>query len=288
MATFSWRQWTAISITVLLFTTLFFINRTPIGKDAEQSGSASNGHTGKSISIDSIFNQAEAQVPVAIKARVNKIKSGINSANDQLKAMLLDSIVDIYDSAGAQIPATYYTEKLATLKNSTDLWYQAGDRYYKCAEVVKSDARIAILERAMACFDNSLKADSNNLAAIVGKGECIVEGAGSPMQGIMMIEGVLKKDSNNEKAQVALGAFSIQSGQNAKAIARFKRVLKIDPSFSEAYLYLAEASENSGDKASAIGYLKKYSTFVRDSSVRNQINGYISKLENDTTGQKSN
>ena len=287
MATFSWRQWTAITLGALLFTSLFFINRKPTGKDAEQDA-ASNGHATKSISIDSIFSQAEDEVPVAVKAKVDKIKSGIASSDNEAKARLYDSIVGIYDSIGAQIPATYYTEKLANLKNSTDLWYQAGDRYYKCAEVVKSDARVAILQRAMTCFDNSLKADSNNLAAVVGKGECIVQGGGNPMQGIMMIEGVLKKDSNNEKAQVALGAFSIQSGQNAKAIARFKRVLKIDPTFTEAYLYLAEASENSGDKASAITYLKKYSTFVRDSSIKNQINGYISKLENDTTGQKSN
>lgn len=281
MATFSWRQWTAITAGVLLFGSLFFINRRPTGKDAEQN-TASNGHAAKSISIDSIFSQAEMQVPASVKADVDKIKSGIASADNQAKAKLLDSIVGIYDSIGAQIPATYYTEKLASLKNSTELWYQAGDRYYKCAEVVRSDARAAILQRAIECFDNSLKIDSNNLASIVGKGECIVEGGGSPMEGIGLIEGVLRKDSNNEKALVALGVFSIQSAQYPKAIARFQKVLKIDPSFTEAYVYLAEASEKSGDKQAAITYLKKYNTFVRDTSIKNQINSYINKLESGT------
>ena len=141
------------------------------------------------------------------------MKNAISGATQQVQTKLLDSIVRIYDSMGAQIPATLYTEKLATLQNSTGVWYQAGDRYYRCVDVVNNNARIPLLQKAMQCFDNSLKIDSNNLAARVGKGECIVQGGGSPMEGIAMIEGVLKIDSNNEKAQIALGNFSIQSGQ---------------------------------------------------------------------------
>ena len=287
MAAFSWRQWTAITIGTALFASLFFINRKPPKTEASQP--QAGGHANVSVSIDSVFAQSEAGIPAPLKARVGKIENTIAGATQQVQVRLLDSIINIYDSAGAQIPATFYTEKLATLKNSTEIWYEAGDRYYKCASVVDNSVRNTLLQRAMDCFDNSLKLDSNNLAAKVGKGECIVQGGGSPMAGIAMIESVLKKDSNNEKAQIALGSFSIQSGQYAKAISRFNKVLKIDPSFGEAYLYLAQAYESSGNKASAITYLKKYSTFARDSAIKVQINNYIQKLENnDTTTETKN
>jgi tetratricopeptide (TPR) repeat protein len=283
MATFSRRQWTAITLGTALFASLFFINRKPPKTEAARP--QQGGHAA-SMNLDSVFEQSEAQISYMIKARVEKIKDAISGATQQVQAKLLDSIINIYDSIGAQIPATLYTEKLATLQNSAGLWYQAGDRYYKCVDVVNSSARTPLLQKAMDCFDNAIKIDPNNLEAKVGKGECIVQGGGSPMEGIAMIEGVLKVDSNNEKAQVALGSFSIQSGQYAKAIARFNRVLKIDPSFTDAYLYLAQAYESSGNKPSAIGYLKKYSTFARDSAVKIQINDYIKKLENDTTETK--
>ena len=285
MAAFSQRQWAAISVGVLFFASLYFINCKPPQPIGAKAPTRSNSHAGPAISMDSILSEARFGVPVYVKNRINKIMEAMRRSNAAVNAALLDSVINIYDSAGAQLPAALYTEKLAALKNSTGLWYRAGHIYYRTAEVVNADAHQALLQRAMQCFDNSLKLDSNNLEAAVGKGECIVEGAGNPMEGIMMIEGVLKKDSNNEKAQVALGRFSIQSGQNAKAIHRFNKVLKIDPAYSEAYLYLAQASQNSGDTNAAIAYLKKYSTFVRDTTVKNQVNSYILKLENNKTGQ---
>jgi tetratricopeptide (TPR) repeat protein len=279
MASFSWRQWSAITIGIIVFISLFFINRKP---KTESSQPQAAGHAAQTINIDSIFSQAEAQVPADVKDRVEKIKSSLGKVSMQIQATLLDSLINIFDSAGAQIPATYYTEKLADMEHSSALWYNAGDGYYKCAEVMNTNARVPILQHAMLCFDNSVKADSTNLSAIVGKGECIVQGGGNPMDGIKMIEAVLQRDSNNEKAHIALGIFSIQSGQFPKAIYRFKKVLKLDPTYTEAYVYLAQASESSGDKASAISYLKKYSTFVRDSAIKGQINDYIKKLENNT------
>jgi len=280
MAAFSWRQWTAILAGAILFTSLFFINRKPpkTGASAPPNG----GHSAQTLSFDSVFSQAEGQVPARLMSRINGMKAKLSAGASDVQLKLLDSIIYFYDSAGAQIPATFYIEKAAAIQNSTNIWCQAGDRYYRSAEVVNSGARDPLLQRAISCYDNSLKIDSNNVNARIGKGECIVQGAGNPMEGIMMIEGVLKKDSTNERAQVALGAFSIQSGQFAKAVSRFNRVLKLDPKYIEGYLYLAQAYENLGDKVSAISNLKKYNTFAADSAVKIQVNNYIKKLENDT------
>lgn len=280
MASFSRRQWFAIGVAVILFTLLFFINRKPPKVTGDQP---QGGHTGVVVNIDSMVGQSEAVVPMAVKNRIERWKKAIPASANEIRVILLDSVISLYDSLGAQLPSGYYAEKLAAIDNSTDTWFRAGDSYYKCAEIANNSSRLPLLQRAMQCFDNALKADPKNLQAKVGKAECIVEGAGSPMEGIGMIEDVLKQDSNNEKALVALGTFSIQSGQYAKAIARFTKVLKIDPTFIDAYLYMAQASEGEGNKAAAVGYLKKYSTFARDSAVKVQVNNYIKKLEGDTT-----
>jgi tetratricopeptide (TPR) repeat protein len=286
MATFSSRQWIAITGGVVLFTALFFINRKAPAK-VDNGENQSNGHAGQVMGFDSVLIQSQAQIPASIKGRIDKINGALSSASAQEQAKLLDSIIYIYDSIGAHIPATYYTEKVAALENSSSFWFEAGDRYYKSAEILNSAARRTVLERGITCFANALKIDSNYKDAQVGMGECIVAMGTNPMQGIQMIEGVLKKDSNNEKAQIALGEFSIQSAQYPKAIYRFNKVLKIDPTYIEAYLYLAQAYESSGNKNTAISYLKKYSTFAKDTAIKNQVDNYISKLENDTTTIKT-
>ena len=282
MASFSSRQWIAITGGVVLFASLFFINRKAPPK-ADASQVQSGGHASQAEAFDSVITQSEAQIPAAIKSRVDRINGAMGASNPQVQAKLLDSIIGIYDSIGAHIPATYYTEKLAGLQNSPGFWFEAGDRYYKSAEVMNNAARGTVLKRAIDCFGNALKIDSNYAEARVGMGECIVVMGTSPMEGIQMIEGVLKKDSNNEKAQIALGEFSIQSAQYPKAIYRFNKVLKIDPTYIEAYLYLAQAYESSGNKNTAISYLKKYSTFAKDTAIKSQVDNYIRKLENDTT-----
>lgn len=286
MASFSSRQWLAIIAGLILLISLFFINRKSPPKD-DSGQSQANGHTGQVQDFNSLLLQAENQVPASVKSRIDGINKVLGTTPQPGQGRYIDSIVNLYDSVGAQIPANYYIEKLAQLQNSASLWFQAGDGYYKAAELMNAAARGSILQRGIACFTNALKIDSNFMDAKVGMGECIVESGTNPMEGIAMIEGVLKRDSNNEKAQVALGEFSIQSGQYAKAIYRFNRVLKIDPSYIQAYLYLAQAYENSGNKPDAISNLKKYSTFAKDSALKSQVDKYIEKMENDTNSPKN-
>jgi tetratricopeptide (TPR) repeat protein len=280
MASFSSRQWIAILITTVLFIGLFFINRKAPAKAGEAS--QPSAHAGKGISFEQILTEAKSQIPDNQKNVINKLDDKLSNASSSDQPTIIQSIINAYDSVGDQLNATYYIEKLADLKKDPGLWYHAGDRYYRAVQMVKTDAHDAVLQRALDCFNKSLSLDSTNADAKVGLGQCLVQQGQNPMQGIMMIEGVLKKDSNNEKAQIALGAFSIQSAQYPKAIYRFKRVLQIDPAFIEAYLYLAETYEGMGNKQEAISNLEKYSTVAKDTAIKSQVNSYIRKLKGDT------
>lgn len=285
MASFSSRQWIAITGSVLIFTSLYFINRK--APAAESQGPVAGGHANATTDFADILKEAERQVSQDQQDAIGKMAESLNGASADNQINILKSIITRYDSLGAVIPGTYYAEKLAALRNSADLWYKAADRYYNASEIGDPQARATLIQKASECYNNSYKIDSTNLDTKVGIGKCIVEsGTGSPMQGIAIIEGVLKQDSNNINGQLALGELSVQSGQLDKAVYRFKRVLTINPSYSDGYLFLADVYEKKGNNAGAIECLEKYSTFATDLKIKEEVSSEIKRLKNDTITNK--
>lgn len=283
MSKFTSRQWIAIAGGILLFSALFFINRKapPSENPMGEQGSA---HAGSVVDFDQVIKESEDSIPATEKQLVDRVKSILSNSPDSLHPHLLARLVQILDSIGQPIIAAYYTEKLAALQNSPGLWTHAGQQFYDYSALGKASLKDVLVKQAEQCFSNSVKIDSTYADAQVGLGECLVDEGSNPMKGIMTIENVLKKDSNNRNAQIALGKFSIRSNQLPKAIYRFNRVLQIDPSYKEAYLYLAQSYEESGNKHEAIANLKKYRIFAPDSAIKTEIDKYIKeKLENDTT-----
>jgi tetratricopeptide (TPR) repeat protein len=283
MSKFTSRQWIAIAGGVLLFTALFFINRKaplPEATSVEQE----SAHAGNVPDFDQIIKESEDSIPSEDKKLVDRLKDQLSATPDSIHPHILAKLVQTLDSIGQPIIAAYYTEKLAAIQNSPRLWTHAGQQFYDYSALSKDNTKEILVKQAEQCFTNSIKIDSTNADAQVGLGECLVDEGGNPMKGIMTIEAVLRKDSNNRNGQIALGKFSIRSNQFAKAIYRFNRVLQIDPSYKEAYLYLAQSYEETGNKHEAIANLKKYRIFAPDSAIKADIDKYIKeKLENDTT-----
>jgi tetratricopeptide (TPR) repeat protein len=283
MSKFTSRQWIAVVGGVLFFSVLFFINRkapaseTPLGPQGSE-------HAGNGPDFDQIIQESEDSIPAPEKQVVDRIKNTLANSPDSTHPHLLARLVQVLDSIGQPIIAAYYTEKLAAIENSPGLWTHAGQQFYDYSALSKDNTKEVLVKQAEQCFNHSIKIDSTYAEAQVGIGECLVDEGTNPMKGIMTIEAVLRKDSNNRNAQIALGKFSIRSNQFDKAIYRFKRVLQIDPTYKEAYLYLAQSYEESGNKHEAIANLKKYRIFAPDSAIKTEIDNYIKeKLENDTT-----
>lgn len=284
MAAFSSRQWIAITGSVILFASLYFINRK--APAATEQGPAAGGHATATVDFADILKQAEQQVPENEQGAIDKMVQSLDGATTDAQIQTLKNIISRYDSIGAVIPGTYYAEKLAAMRNSADLWYKAAERYYNASEVGDQQARATLIQKAADCYKSSFKIDSTNLDTRVGMGKCLVEGSANPMQGIAIIEGVLKKDSDNINGQLALGELSVQSGQLDKAVYRFKRVLTINPSFSDGYLFLADVYEKKGNNAGAVECLEKYSTFATDLKIKEEVDTEIKRLKNDTITNK--
>ncbi len=277
MAAFSSRQWIAITGSVIIFASLFFINRK--APATAEKGPVAGGHAAATTDFATVLAEAEKQVPENDRNSIDKLVQSLQGASTEVQIETLKTIISKYDSLGAIIPGTFYAEKLAALRNSADLWYKAADRYYNASEVGGPEARAVLIQKASECYTNSNKIDSTNLDTKVGMGKCLVEGSPNPMQGIAIIEGVLKKDSNNINGQLALGELSVQSGQLDKAVYRFRRVLTINPSYSDGYLFLADVYEKNGNKQGAIECLEKYSTFATDKKIREEVSTEIKRLK---------
>lgn len=126
----------------------------------------------------------------------------------------------------------------------------------------------------------SEKIDTQNLSidSLISLAVSYVQGP-SPMQGITLLREAEKRDSNNTKVQMYLGAFAMQSQQYEKAINRFNKILKIDSTKVEMYLSMAEAYKAMGNKEQELESLKKYVQRSGDEKTREEVQDYINKLK---------
>ncbi|XOV92565.1 MAG: tetratricopeptide repeat protein [Bacteroidota bacterium] len=68
----------------------------------------------------------------------------------------------------------------------------------------------------------------------------------NPMEGVMMLRGILEADPDNREASLNLGVLAVQSGQFERAIERFDKLLTLDSLDYEAQFYKAVSLTESG------------------------------------------
>lgn len=108
----------------------------------------------------------------------------------------------------------------------------------------------------------------------------LVNGAGSPMQGIMLMRKILEENPEYGRAHFQMGLFSIQSGQFEKAITRFEKVLELEPENAECLYFLGNAHSNLGNKAEAISYLEDFVGKTEDEDSKAEVKKIVEQLKN--------
>jgi tetratricopeptide (TPR) repeat protein len=191
-----------------------------------------------------------------------------------------------YDSIGGILlqqsvtSAAFYFEKSAVLKQNTSSWKKAGMLYYKATRFDPPVLKQTLFNKAIACYSQATKIDTNDLEAATMLGTCYVEGSAQPMDGIMLLRKVVGKDSTFVDAQVQLGMFAIQSGQTDKALDRFNKILRIKPDYIQAYIYLGQIYADMGKKEQAIEMLELYMKKSNDNVINKQVEQFINELKN--------
>jgi tetratricopeptide (TPR) repeat protein len=173
-----------------------------------------------------------------------------------------------------------YAEEIAKTSGKAEDWFKAGTRYYYSVQFIQDKTENPLLYQcAMRCFSKGLKIDPKNTDAQIMLASCFVEGSSDPMKGIGMLKDIEKTDSNNVKLQLTFAFFSKKSGQNDKALSRFKKVIQLDSAYIEAYLHMADIYEQQGNTAEAINMLEKYGALTPDPTEKTEINKYIQQLK---------
>ena len=189
------------------------------------------------------------------------------------------------DSSHAYEPYLYYLSEAAKLDKSEKNLTFAAQLILNNLRGETDEAKLNWkAEQAIGLFEQAIALYPNNDDLKVGLGSCYIFGKGrvggpeETMKGIQQILGVVRKDSNNMKAQMMLGVGGYVSGQYDKAIERLQKVVIAQPDNTEAIAFLADSYAAKGDKASAIKWYEISKRLVNDPLYSKEVDERIKLL----------
>jgi tetratricopeptide (TPR) repeat protein len=155
----------------------------------------------------------------------------------------------------------FYVSKAAKLVNSEkNLTFAAR----QILDDLRNEGNLAIrswkAEEAISLFEKAIAQNPSKDSLKVELASCYIFGKGmagnaeETMKGIQQLLQIVKKDSSNMEAQLALGIGGVISTQYDKAISRLKTVVEKEPGNLEALSWLADAYAATGDKVNALKY----------------------------------
>jgi tetratricopeptide (TPR) repeat protein len=201
------------------------------------------------------------------------------NANNQLATFWKDSIK-------AFEPYIYYLSAAAKLdKSEKNLTFAA----QLILENLRGEPDEAKLNwktaTAIQLFEQAIELNPQNDDLKIGLGSCYIFGKGrsgkpeETMKGIQQVLAVVRKDSTNMKAQLALGIGGFVSGQYDKAIDRLNKVVNAQPDNMEAVAFLADAYANSGDKVMAVKWYQVLKRMANNREYAAEIEERIKSLQ---------
>ncbi len=241
-------------------------------------------------SLDDQVALARKNLKPDLRAVLTAVESSISTNRDPVeRGHMYDSLSHYLGVNKEYVLAAYFLEQKAIGNNGSGSdWQQAGERYSSAAGFQDDQQNVsALLDAAMRCFNKAIELEPKNLDAKVGLGMCIVEGTNDPMKGIGMILDVVKEDSTNVNAQLALADFSVRRNAPDLAIKRYQNALALRPDFYGLHLNIADLYEQMGDTASALTHLEKYVEIETDPVMKNDVENAIRKLRKDNVKTNS-
>lgn len=189
------------------------------------------------------------------------------------------------DSVKSFEPYVYYLSEAAKLDKSEKNLTFAAQLILNDLRGEKDEAKLNWkTEQAIVLFEKAIALYPDNEDLKVGLGSCYIFGKGrvggpqETMKGIQQLLSVVRKDSNNMKAQMMLGVGGYVSGQYDKAIERLQKVIKAQPDNLEAVAFLADTYAAKGDNKEAIKWYLISKRLVNDSHYGKEVDDRIKLL----------
>ncbi len=275
-----------ISCIFLVFVVFFFGRTTPIKK--ESAATEKTKETVKQFDIEQFKNTEKEKLSAENAILVSKLENNITRGDivsEKIKAN--EALANFWkDSAKCFELYAFYTSATSKLVNSEkNLTFAARiflDNLREEKDIPKLNWET---NQAIDLFERAIKINPSNDDLKVGLGSCYVFGKGQDgnpqetMKGILELLSVVKKDSNNMKAQLVLGIGGLKSAQYEKAIPRFEKVVQAQPNNVEAITFLADAYGAVGRKADAVKYYNISKKLINNDAFSKEVDEHIKQLK---------
>jgi len=269
---------------LLLVLALFLFGRTDTIKPPVTAPAASKA---KSLDINALIAEEKTHLSPVQAAALDKIENSITRGDLITQQIQVNNQLAGFwkDSGHSFEPYIFYLSNAAKLdKSEKNLTFAAR----LTLENIRGEQDEAKLnwktELAIGLFEQALQLNPANDDLKVGLGSTYVFGKGKfggpqeTMKGIQQLLEVVRRDSNNMKAQLVLGVGGFVSGQYDKAIDRLKKVVKAEPENLEAIAFLADAYAAHGDKAEAIKWYNISKRMAKDPHYTQEVDERIKSL----------
>ena len=225
---------------------------------------------------------AMAKVPADQKELIKNLEEKEGKATDKAeKKKLLNELIAASEKNKLDAIACNYSREIAKTENTVAAWVKTGDNFSETygGETTNAGLRAYLIQGAQESYQKALDLQPENTDVKIGLATTFIDGQQQPMAGVTMLLDIVRKDSNNVKAQLILGRYGIVSGQYDKAIQRLTRVTVLEPKNTEAWFSLAQAYQGKGDNAKALEYFEKCKTLVNDPQFNAEIDSYINQIK---------
>ncbi|MGB4843098.1 MAG: tetratricopeptide repeat protein [Ferruginibacter sp.] len=269
-----------LGLVILLF--IFGRTAAPVNKTA-----VSEVKTEKVFDINQYITEEKGHLTPSQVITLGKLENSVTRGD--VHEQLIDANLALAnfwkDSSHAGEPYLYYLSEAAKLDKSEKNLTFAAQLILHNLRSEQDEAKLNWKTGlAIALFEKAVELYPNNDDLKIGLGSCYIFGKGrvggpeETMKGIQQLLSVVRKDSNNMKAQMMLGVGGYVSGQYDKAIERLQKVVTAQPKNMEAIAFLADTYAAKGDKAEAIKWYLISKRLINDPHYSQEVDERIKQL----------
>ena len=248
---------------------------------------ARNISPGSVFDINKFIEEEKQKLTTSQALAISKLENSVvrgDVSEQQVKANM--QLAGFWkDSVHLFEPYAYYLSEAAKLDKSEKNLTFAAQLILNNLRSEQDEAKLSWkAEQAIALFEKAIELDPSNDDLKVGLGSCYVFGKGrfgrpeETMKGIQTLLSVVRKDSNNMKAQMMLGVGGYVSQQYDKAVERLLKVVKAQPDNLEAIAFLADTYAAKGNKEEAIRWYQVSKRLANDPHYSKEVDERIKLL----------
>jgi tetratricopeptide (TPR) repeat protein len=148
--------------------------------------------------------------------------------------------LEIQDKSVDSLIALWCRGNAALFSSDVQEMVAVSEQLISSRSVADSTLRTRFFDLEFALRNKAIQAGENSIAFRVERALLLVNTPGRSMDGVLELRTLADENPENLKVQLILGNFSLQTGQWAKAEARFKTCLELEADHPEALVGMAE------------------------------------------------